>query len=192
MRIDKPSSFYLVPWAEIKKKDNCKIKQRKGSTESPSKLKTLSVHWGNFMVQRFLEAAHKYICVCIYLCLYFICPPFYFCFPVFPDCAGTRGSSSWVCNVCCKGREIGESPTDSHLFFRLPCPPEMGVGGSADDYSLCIQNLFCKQSNAITNKLDFVPMFAPPSPLCAATHCCTAILGEIAQESAVMIEGICD
>lgn len=98
------------------------------------------------------------------------------------------GSATFVARV----EKSGESPTDSHLFFRLPCPPEMGVGGSADDYSLCIQNLFCKQSNAITNKLDFVPMFAPPSPLCAATHCCTAILGEIAQESAVMIEGICD
>jgi len=106
------------------------------------------------MVQRFLEAVQIYT-MYIYLCLYFICPPLYFCFQAFLDCDSTRGTSSWVLQRLLQGsrdwnrnRNRDRSSRPTHLFF----PPN-------EDYSLCIQNLFCKQSNAITNKLDFVPMF---------------------------------
>lgn len=150
MRIDKPGPpTHLAPWTEIKKKDNCKIKQRKGRTLGPCRAKTPSVHWGNFMVQRFLEAVQTYT---LYISMsIFYLPAFHFCFRVSQTATAPAAFELVVQHLLqgsrnrARNRSCG-SPWPTHLF-----PPN-------DCYSLCIQNLFCKQSNAITNKLDFVPM----------------------------------
>ncbi len=106
MRIDKPGPpTHLAPWTGIKKKDNCKIKQRKGRTVGPCRAKTPSVHWGNFMVQRFLEAVQTYT---LYISMsIFYLPAFHFCFRVSQTATAPAAFELVLCSICCKGRGIG-------------------------------------------------------------------------------------
>jgi len=120
------------------------------------------------MVQRFLEAVQIYT-MYIYLCLYFICPPLYFCFQAFLDCDSTRGTSSWVLQRLLQGsrdwnrnRNRDRSTQPTHLFASPPTRTTRYA------YKIC----FVNKVMPLQTNWTLCPCFIP-IPLALSRHCCT-------------------